>query len=225
MSNSKNEKTKMTSTNEISVSDFSEDVPGVTQLLSPNLAQLRKKSSPDQQQHENENTIAIDFESSALTPDPTRATMTAYKKETPVQKFETSAHNGLASFGIEFQLIFVEEAGVLRYQGAKEMGNQPFPAWRHSFFDKMKIDLRVLGITVSFQEFAADRFPLQKEAFGLESDDFVQCVRDPSDRKKMHVLFSKKSMLGKKNEIEEALVHGSGNSNQGSGEIKIELAS
>jgi hypothetical protein len=45
MSNSKNEKTKMTSTNEISVSDFSEDVPGVTQLLSPNLAQLRQKPS------------------------------------------------------------------------------------------------------------------------------------------------------------------------------------
>jgi hypothetical protein len=227
MSNSKNEKTKMTSTNEISVSDFSEDVPGVTQLLSPNLAQLRKKPSLEEQQREKEkeNTIAIDFESSALTPDPTRATMTAYKKETPVQKFETSAPNGLASFGIEFQLIFVEEAGVLRYQGAKEMGNNPFPAWRHSFFDKMKIDLRVLGITVSFQEFAADRFPLQKEAFGLESDDFVQCVRDPNDRKKMHVLFSKKSLLGKKNEIEEALAQGSGNSNEGSGEIKIELAS
>ncbi len=225
MSNSKNEKTRLTSTNEISVSDFSEDVPGVTQLLSPNLAQLRKTTSSEAEKHEKENTIAIEFESAALTPEPTRTNMTAHKNETPPKKNEFSDTHALAAFGIDFQLIFVEEAGVLRYQGARETGKTRFAAWKHSFFDKMKIDLRVLGITVSFQEFAADRFPLQKEAFGLESDDFVQCVRDPNDRKKMHVLFSKKSMLGKKNEIEEALANGSANQTQGSGEIKIELAS
>ncbi len=226
MSNSKAEKTKMTSTNEISVSDFSEDVPGVTQLLSPNLANLRKKSpDSDDTPQEKEKTIAIKFDDSPLSPEPTRATMTSLKKETHFEKSTPSTASGLAGFGIEFQLVFIEEGGALRYQGVKETGPTPFPGWRHSFFNKMKIDLRILGISVSFQEFAADRFPLQKEAFGLNSDDFVQCVRDPNDRKKLYVLFSKKSLLGKKNEIEEILANGAGNQDQGSGEIKIELAS
>jgi hypothetical protein len=230
---------KKNQTNEIFISDFSEDVPGVTQLLSPNLASLRKKSAPVEEEkpavQEKEKTVAVALENSPLAPEPTRATMTAFRKEnTTVKpsaeaKVPVSPARSLQDFGIEFHLVFSEENGVLRFQNAQETGGSAFPAWRKSFFKGMKIDLRILGITVSFQEFSADRFPFQKEAFGLAADEFVQCVRDPKERSRMHVLFSKKSLLAKKNEIEEALASNPGSGNGGgredSGEIKIELAS
>ncbi|MBU6154579.1 MAG: hypothetical protein KGP28_09790 [Bdellovibrionales bacterium] len=216
MPNSKNEKTSVTSNHEISVSDFSEDVPGVTQLLTPNLASLRKNapSTPEKPFEEKEKTIAINLDD----PSPHEQ-----KIETSSNTNPNSQANPLATFEIEFQLIFTEEGGVLRYQSVKEIGKSAFPRWKHSFFKKMKIEVRTLGISVSFQEFAAERFPFQREAFGMAADDFVQCVRDPKDRKKIHVLFSKKSQLSKKNEIEEALAGIPGNGFQGSGDIKIEL--
>ena len=213
MSNQKNEKTKLIPTSEISVSDFSEDVPGVTQLLTPNLASLRKK----------ENAEAIHLES----PTPSgNAGASPPKLSLPEKRTEarTSKNpNPLKDFGILYHLLFVEEGGALRYQGVMEIGDSPFAKWRHSFFHQMKIDLRILGISVSFQEFAADRFPLQKEAFGMDPEEFLQCVRDPVDLKKMHVFISKKSLLGKKNEIEGVLSGAPAASEPGSGEIKIEL--
>jgi len=216
MSKPKNENSKHPEVEEITVSNFSLDVPGVTQLLN--------RSAPDANAGKNlnsfDNSIEIQVENQGSPGDATRIF------ESHPEPTRAELHSGgLAGFGIDFQLIFVEENGVLRYQGVKELKKSSFPAWRHSFFKRMKIDLRTLSISVSFQEFSSDRFPFQKEAFGLAHNEFVQCVRDPRDRKKMHVFLSKHSLLGKKNQIESLLGGNPDSGDSGSDDLKIELAS
>jgi|GEM_PF-6953795 len=209
MSNSENSNSKKPEVSEISVFDFNEEVPGVTQLLKPNLAGLRKNPS------ESKPITSLKESTSSIRTPESKTGMHA----------PAAAASDFGSLGIAFELTFAEEQGVLRFREIKNHGNETVPAWKKSFFKKMKLDLRVLSISISFQEFASDKFPFQKEAFGMGAGEFAQCVRNPQDRKILHVFFSKKSLLPKKSEIEALLGGNSGSSDSGDSDIKIELAS
>ena len=219
MNDSNDPKERTRATGAIPVSDFSVEVPGVTQLLNPQLANQRKNPSKKTESAEPSLSQAphpgIDI---ALETPPAPLESTGFQKSRP--------SHPLSQFGIHYSLKFEETNGSLRFQGHVETGTRSFERWRVEFFKNMKIDLRILSITVSFQEFSGDRFPFQREAFGIGPKEFVQCVRDPKDRKILYVLISSNSMLGKKNEIEEALGAETKSEGGGSdGEFKIELAS
>ena len=125
--------------------------------------------------------------------------------------------------GIRSHHQFIDENGTTLHHSGKSGDEGKLQGWETEFFRGMKIDFRILSISTSFQEFKGSQAQFQREAFGINPDEFVSCVRDPANPKVLHVLITATSLLSKKEAVFQYLSKNSGN--ESTGDIKIELAS
>jgi hypothetical protein len=202
----------------IVVDEFSSAVPGVTMLLNPQVILEREASRVKMERSDPvAETFSPDSEGVVLSSEPVVESSPLPAHETP-----------LARLGVLLELHFEDEGNGFRFLKVVPHAHAQTAEWQEAAYRGMKIELDVLGINISFQEFSAKKDFFHADAFCAEDDAWIQTVRSREHSTRMYVLITKRSLLLEKETI-YTLLEGSGEKESGDdsdgGGIEIDFAS
>jgi hypothetical protein len=206
-------------------------IPGVTQLLNPQLMEDRANAAKARPQSaasvaaaplETPKEITIDLGEDYSKP--LEAVTSPNIIQRPVGK-------SLADFKVQYELHFESERGAYRFTRMRGHTRESFALWQQKFFFQMKLDLQALGVKNLFQEYTKNTDTFQADAFGLDDASHVQIVRIEGSPQKIFVLLSNQSLVKDEAVVRDLLLGkgvspaGDGSGDDDEGDFKIELAS
>jgi hypothetical protein len=238
---SQNKKPEDDSMSSIVVDDFSSAVPGVTMLLNPKVileremalkakekktapvAEVAPEPTPESIPVATSNPVEPSDPGISITFEPSAA-LTTEPAAPPAQELPET-DSPLARLGVLLELRFKEHENGFRFDSVHPHGSALEP-WQEELYSKMRIELEVFGISVSYQEFSTKKNPFETDAFAAPEGGFVEFVRSRDHSDLLYVLISKRSLLMEKEPVYSALEKtGESDSGDGSGGIEIDFAS
>jgi hypothetical protein len=207
----------------IVVDEFSSAVPGVTMLLNPQVILEREasrvkmeRSDPVAETFSPDNEGIVLSSPSAAEPAAEPVVQTVFD-DTP-----------LSQLGVLLELHFEDEGAGFRFLKIVPHAQGPAAEWQEVAYRGMRIELDVLGINISFQEFSAKKDSFHADAFCAADDAWIQIVRSREHSTRMYVLITRRSLLLEKEKV-YTLLEGSGEKESGDdsdgGGIEIDFAS
>lgn len=229
------QKKKDETSSSIVVDEFSSAVPGVTMLLNPQVIFEREASRAKQEQSgspEPEHPVAETFEteSEGVSLSVEIPLTEAPVSEAPMSasRVDVAAHpdTPLSRLGVLMELHFEDEGSGFRFIKAVPHSQGEIKDWQQEAYRGMKIELDVLGINISFQEFSAKKNHFEADAFCTPDDAWIQTVRSRDHSTRMYVLITNRSLLLEKETV-YTLLEGTGEKESGDdgGSIEIDFAS
>ena len=217
----------------IIVDDFNSSVPGVTMLLNPQVILEREAA---RQKLESTETPPIDAEPLAL---PEMEVLDAgprisiLAEETPASEPEVAPplaqapplDTPLSRLGVWTELHFEENDRGFCFVQAIPHAHGKIEAWQEAAYRGMKLELDVLGISISFQEFSTRKDPFQTDAFCTPEGGYVQTVRSREHSNRLYVLVTSRSLLMEKEQVYTALEGSGEKESDDGGSIEIDFAS
>jgi hypothetical protein len=209
------QKKKDETSSSIVVDDFNSSVPGVTMLLNPQVIFEREASRAKQEQSE-----------SVLTVEPGVETSHPESHGISISGDSPVGDTPLSRLGVLLELQFEDEGSGFRFVRAVPHAQGKIEDWQNTVYEGMRIELDVLGINISFQEFSANKNHFEADAFCAPDDAWIQTVRSRDHSTRMYVLITKRSLLLEKETVYTHL-EGTGENDSGdeSGSIEIDFAS
>lgn len=229
----------------IVVDDFSSAVPGVTMLLNPKVilereaarkrgeTQVPATQEPEpslpppllttepmaESQPDGGIEISLSFDSEPVhsAPEPLIASEPEPKPE--------SKPDSLSQMGVQLELQFQEDGSGFRFQKILPHAQSSVEDWQEKVFRGMRLELEILGIQVSFQEYSSKKDFFQTDAFCVPEGSYVQIVRSREHSDRLYVLITKRSLLLDREQVYTALEGSGENSSGEGGGIVIDFAS
>ena len=201
---------------EIAFSD-SGDIPGVTQLLTPGLANGRKShassnspsedlliSPPDEPQISFETPSSIDDEQDEEVLDLAEVEGMDFQEQSFADhESEPQSKDVLFNeIGVDFEIIFTGDGTHFTFKKLECTSPKSNDSWRNEFYSGMKLDLKSIPIQSDFQEFSVKSTPFQRDLFGIMGSEFVTCIRSSWDPNTVILIVSKASLGPRRSELE-----------------------